>query len=282
MSDRDAISYCADQVRRFDRERYLTTLFAPEPLRAHLLALYAFNLEIAKIRETVSEPLLGHIRLQWWRDALADIHIDPIRPHPVVIALAAAARQQNLSPEPFAALLVGRERDLAGVPPANLSALEDYAEATSASVVRLALEILGARDAAVIEIGRHIGIAWALTGLLRAVPFHASQRRIYLPADLLDSAGVDTEALFAGQAHGKLGPVVREVAASARNHLAAARRNRAHTPRAALPAFLPARLADVYLRRLARSQFDPFAPALRRPAGGHALRLALAALIGRY
>ena len=57
-------------MRRLDPDRYLLAMLAPENTRAALFSIYAFNTEIARIRESVSEALLGHIRLQWWRDAL--------------------------------------------------------------------------------------------------------------------------------------------------------------------------------------------------------------------
>jgi NADH dehydrogenase [ubiquinone] 1 alpha subcomplex assembly factor 6 len=67
------LSYCAQQLRRLDPDRYLTALFAPDRRREGLFALYAFNLEVARAREAVREPMMGLIRLQWWRDALEEI-----------------------------------------------------------------------------------------------------------------------------------------------------------------------------------------------------------------
>ena len=57
-------------VRRHDRDRYQTALFAPADRREALFALYAFNYEIARVRETVTQPMLGQIRLQWWREVV--------------------------------------------------------------------------------------------------------------------------------------------------------------------------------------------------------------------
>ncbi len=67
-------SYCGELVRRHDPDRFLLTLFAPASMRESLFALYAFNYEIAKTRETVTETQLGLIRLQWWRDAISAIY----------------------------------------------------------------------------------------------------------------------------------------------------------------------------------------------------------------
>ena len=71
MPETDA-SYCANILRRQDPDRYLTALFAPADRRPDLFSLYAFNLELARARESVSEPIMGRMRLQWWRDALAE------------------------------------------------------------------------------------------------------------------------------------------------------------------------------------------------------------------
>lgn len=273
-------TYCLDLVRRFDRDRYLTALLAPADRRADLLALYAFNVEVAGTAERVHEPMIGLIRLQWWRDTLDGFAEGRVREHPVARGLAQAFARHGLPREPFERLLAARERDLDALPPPSLAALEDYAEATSAALVEIALLILGAGAAA--PAGRHVGIAWALTGLLRAVPYHASQQRQYLPHDLMCDAGVSADTLFAGRAGPVLRPVVEAVAARARQHLAAARAARAGVSRAALPALLKARLADVHLGRLERVGHDPFAPAFQAPLPSAALRLVWGRALRRY
>jgi phytoene synthase len=278
----DPAIYCADLVRRLDHDRYLCTLFAPTELRPYLFALYAFNVEIALVREQVSEPFLGQMRLQWWRETLADMAAGQIRQHPVAIALAAAIDACRLPGDAFERIVVARESDLDDAPPADIAALEAYAEGTSGILARLATAVLGAREPQVGEAARHVGISWALVGLLRAVPFHASQRRLYLPRDLLARAGVEPESIFEGKPGAGLSEIVREIAEHATQHLICARALRRDVPRAALPALLPATLAELYLRRLARVGYAPFAPALHRPSGMRALRLTLASLLGRY
>ena len=84
------LSYCAGQVRAHDRDRYLTATLAPADRREALFALYAFNLEIARTREVISEPMVGQIRLQWWREAIGGVYEDDPRAHEVVRPLAAA------------------------------------------------------------------------------------------------------------------------------------------------------------------------------------------------
>jgi phytoene synthase len=283
MRQHPGLSYCAAQVRRFDRDRFATVLFAPASRREALFALYAFNLEVARTRETVSEALLGRIRLQWWRESIAGIYAGAPRRHAVVDALTTAVGEHGLSRSHFDRLIDSRERDLDDEPPADLEALRDYAEGSSSTLVALALEALGVVPAAAFEAGRHVGIAWALTGLIRAIPFHARARRVYLPADLSGAAGLQIEALFALRPSPALNQVVERLADAARAHLYAARTLRRDVPRAALPALLPASLADRYLRRMTRVGYDVFDPAAgAEPSPAATWRLAARAALGRF
>jgi phytoene synthase len=252
-------------VRRHDRDRYQSALFAPTRRREALLALYAFNYEIARVRETVTQPMLGQIRLQWWREVL-DVAFAgaPARNHPVAVALTAAIREFGLPRELFDRLVDTRERDLADEPPVSLAALEEYAEASSAPLVELALQVLGTRDAAVEKIAHEVGIAYALAGLLRAMPFHAQAGRSYVPVDLAEREELDPPDYVAGRGTPGMRAVIREIADAAVAHLRAARQRRAAIPRSALAAVLPAVVADHFLTRLQRAQYDPFAALLNR------------------
>ena len=281
MAERQ-LSYCAAEVQRHDPDRFMTALFAPAERREALCVLYAFNLEVAKTREVVSEILIGRIRLQWWREAIAEIYAGKARAHAVARPLADLIFRAKLSRSHFERLIDARERDLEDAPPSTIDALEAYAEGTSSTLVALALEALDAKVADADAASRPLGIAWALVGLLRAVPFHAQRRRLYLPQDLMDDAGVKPGELFEhGRTEG-LPSVVRALASRARLHLAEARRYRAGFPRAALPALLPGILADGYLAELRRAGYDPFALNPQRQQPWRPLRLLLASALGRY
>src|SRR5213595_4172697 len=145
-------------VRRHDPDRYQTTLFAPAERREALLALYAFNYEIARVRETVTEPMLGQIRLQWWREVVTAAFVgEPPRHHLVAVPLTAAIRNCRLTRAHFDRLIDTRERDLVDEAPADLAALEDYAEGTSAPLVQLGLEVLGVRGRDAHDTARQVG-----------------------------------------------------------------------------------------------------------------------------
>mgnify|MGYP000031678643 CR=1 FL=1 len=276
------VAYCADVLRRHDRDRFLACLFAPPERRPALFALHAFNHEIAKVAEVVTEPMAGQIRIQWWREALDGIFAGTPRKHQVAEALAVAAREHDLTRAHFDRLLDMRERDLETDAPADLVDLERYAEATTATVTRLALEILGAHDDASQTAGRHVGIAWALTGLIRAVPFHAAQKRLMMPGDLVGESGMDPHDLFELRRPPEIRPVVAQVAKLAQDHLDRARAQRRQVPGAAVPALLPGTLASGYLRTLAKLDHDPFAARVQGPLPGRGLRLLWSSATGRY
>jgi NADH dehydrogenase [ubiquinone] 1 alpha subcomplex assembly factor 6 len=260
--DADRLSPVAALVRRHDRDRYQTALFAPAACREALFALYAFNYEIARVRESVTQPMLGQIRLRWWRENIAAaFEGGPIRHHPVAEALTTVIRGLRLSRGHFDRLIDGRETDLADEPPATLAALEDYAEATSARLVYLALEVLGVHDPPASDAGLHVGIAYSLAGLLRAMPFRSRQ---IIPTDIRTPNGVT------------------ELAAAASRHLQAARPRRNRIPRSALPALLPAVIARRSLARLEQARYDPFDQRLAAPDPLQSWRLAAAMLLNRF
>ena len=276
-----ALSPLAEEVRRHDRDRFVTALFAPADRREALFALYAFNSEIARIRESVSEPLLGEMRLQWWRDALEMIYAGGDRAHPVFRGLAAAIHAHKLTRAPFDRLIDARAADLVNGPPDTLATLEAYAAGTASTLIESALEVLGARSEAAKQAAYHAGIGWALTGLLRAVPFHASAGRIFLPKELLSAEGVDDEAVSEGKPLPGLARVAETVGAVAVRHLSMARDMRHRIPRQARTTLLTTALAETYLRRLARAGYNLFDHTWSetRPA---VARLAIRAALGRY
>lgn len=273
----EQLSYCARQVRSADHDRFLSALFAPAAAREHVFALYAFNIEIARIRDMVSEPLLGEIRLQWWRESLAAIYArQPLRAHPVLHAVQHAIDACAIPQSLFDAMLDARARDFENAPPESLAALEGYADATSAGLMRMALLALGETLPA--EGVRHAGIAWALTGLLRSIGLQSARGQILLPADMMQTAGLDCDALLRLKMTPELQKLMQELMTQAEAHLAAARRALPKPAQAAMPALLPVTLADTYIKQMRRRDYDPFQISQPVPAFRRQLRMLWAML----
>jgi phytoene synthase len=270
----DSFAYCAAEVRRFDHDRYLAALFAPADRRRALMALYAFNLEVAKVREVVSEPLIGRMRLQWWRERMDDIYAGSPPRHEIATALAEAVGRFNLDRRHLDRLLAAREADMAEGPPADLAALEAYVEGTSSALVALSLETLDAPDAA---LARSAGLAWGLTGLIRALPHHARARRLYLPADALNDVGITPEDVYSRRKTEAITAVVRRVAEAAETHLTAARAGAGNVLPRGLAALLPLALVESYLRRIRRRGYDGLGDGLEIGGVARQVRIGLAA-----
>lgn len=256
----DCFSYCEELVRRGDKDRFLASLFAPEDNRKHLFALYAFNLEVARIRDVVSDALPGEMRLQWWRDALAGCGHGEVGRHPVAAALIETLDRCDLSCQPFHDLIEARTFDIYDDPMPTIPDLEAYARATSSQPMAVASEILGVRGcnwtAAMVD---HGGIAYAITGLLRAMPFHASRGQIFLPDEIIARHGVDREDLFSARETPELRAALTEVRALARHHLDQAGTCIRDICKQAVPAVLPIALVRPYLQTMDRPGYKPFA-----------------------
>jgi 15-cis-phytoene synthase len=260
----DAFAYCAELVRTADRDRFLSALFAPAQHRAALHALYAFNVEVARVREVAREPLPGEIRLQWWSEVINGGRAEEAAANPVASALLTVIERHRLAVPALTALLDARCFDLYDDPMARLADLEAYGQKTSSTLLTLAAQILAGREGGATEpVANPAGIAYAIAGLLRAFPLHASRRQLYVPLELLDRHGVEPQDIFAGKSSKNLRAVLAELQDIARRHLLAAHQQIATLPDAALPAFLPVALVRPSLDRLVRR--DPFAPAELSP-----------------
>lgn len=277
-----ALSYCGDQVRRYDRERFLTALFAPPALREDLFTLYAFNLELARVRETVREPIMGQIRFQWWRDALAEMSVGaPLRQHAIADALAGVVQRHDLPLAWFEQLIDGREQDLDTDPPADLATLINQCRMSAGMLTRLAARILGGSDQA-LDCAEQVGTAHGLMGTMRIARLRAQHGRVDVPADLLATAGLTARQVLDGPGIRKLPPIIRDIAAQAQDMLAQARRQRRQIAKTLYPAFLIATLTDHSQQRLAVQNFDPFHPQVLKASPWLVPRLTWAGWSGRW
>jgi phytoene synthase len=256
----DVFAYCAELVRAADRDRFLATLFAPSAHRDALHALYAFNVEVSRVREAAREPLSGEIRLQWWRDVVNGERAGEASANPVAAALLTVVNRHQIAAEKLSALIDAHRFDLYDEPMARLADLEAYARNTASVLIALAAQILaGAGEGIVVPAAEPAGIASAIAAVLRAFPLHAARRQLYLPIELLARHGAPPQDIFAGQSSTGLNQVFAELRDVARRHLHTVRQNLEALPPEALPAFLPVALVRPSLDRLERC--DAFSPA---------------------
>ncbi len=252
----DAFAYCAELVRKVDRDRFIAALFAPPQHRGALHALYAFNAEVTRVRDVAHAALPGEIRLQWWSEVIDGERGGEASANPVAAALLATIHRYRLSPDRLAELIEAHRFDLYDDPMASIADLKSYAMRSSSAIFSCATRILTGMDAETVCLPA--GIAYGLTVTLRDFPHHAARRQLYVPVDLLERHQVRLHDLFAGCSSAGLKATLAELRSLARAELRAAGSLSAALPREARPALLPLALVRPTLDRLERS--EPFAP----------------------
>jgi phytoene synthase len=248
----DAFAHCAELVRTADRDRFIASLFAPAEQRGALHALYAFNAEVARVREAAHAALPGEIRMQWWSDVISGERAEEARANPVASALLTTIGRHRLPATKLLELIDARRFDLYDDPMASLADLESYVQKTSSALIALAVQILAGEG--VDAVAQPAGIAYGVAGLLRAFPVHLARHQLYVPQELLERHEVHLHDLFAGRSPSGLAVALAELRELARHYIVAAREPMSALPEAAIPALLPLALVRPLLDRLPRSQ----------------------------
>jgi phytoene synthase len=249
-------AYCASLVRGADFERYATTLFVPPEPRRALLALFAFNIEIARIRDQISQPLAGEIRLQWWSDLLAGTAHGEAAGNPVAAELMRAVDRHVLPQERLGRMIDAHRFDLYDEPMQTMAELEGYLLDTASALFALGGLVLGVEAGD--ELVRHAGLAFGLTRIVEALPRHASRGQFYLPLDEIGAAGVAPADILAGKSTAELQRYLQGLAGQARQHLRLAVEALARDRTPARAAFLPLALIYRKLRRIGADEFKPY------------------------
>jgi phytoene synthase len=263
-------------VRAADRDRYLSALYAPADKRDALLSLYAFNAEIAGVRDRIHEALPGEIRLQWWRDVIAAG--SPATGHPLADALVGTIKKYALPKAAFENYLDARIFDLYDDPMPSRTDLEGYCGETAGAIIQLSAMILDPRAAPeCAQLAGRAGCAQAIAGLLLMMPIHRARGQCFVPRDILAAAGSSPEEFISGDGGAGATSTVAAMIALANEHLDAFEREASNLPQALRLAFLPLALTGAYLKLLSRPGFDPLRQIAELSAGRrHWLLLRLA------
>jgi len=259
MTDASGDTFCLNALKQADPERYFTCLFVSPQHRAALAALYAFNLEIVRTRELVSEPMIGEIRLQWWRDALSGNSEGDALAHPVAGPLLKAISEYNLPYKAFFNMIDARVFDLYDDPMPSLHDFEAYCGETFSALFQLSLFILSdGRPYPAANLCGHAGVAFGMTALLKALSWHTARGQIYVPGDILRKHNVALDEILKRQSSASIKAVLKEMRTITRRHLNRARSELAKLPEDLFPAFMPLASIDPALRAMEKRNYDPF------------------------
>uniref|UniRef100_A0A7N8XAG0 NADH dehydrogenase (ubiquinone) complex I, assembly factor 6 n=1 Tax=Mastacembelus armatus TaxID=205130 RepID=A0A7N8XAG0_9TELE len=236
--------YCLELVRSRDYEGFVASLLLPEEARRSSLALRALNVELAQVKDSVSQKTIGLMRMQFWKTAIEEMYRDEPPKQPVSAEL-------------------WREKDLEDRAYRNLQELEAYSENTQSTLMYLLLQCLGVKDVHADHAASHIGKAQGIVTCLRATPYHSGRRKVYLPMDICMLHGASQEDFIRGSREQNVRDVVYDIASQAHVHLQHARSFSHSVPAAATAAFLPTVVLEDYLQRVRKVDFDVFHPSLQ-------------------
>lgn len=264
-------------LRDTDRDRYLACLLSPEDKRGALAGLYAFNAELARIRDLVHEPLPGEIRMQYWRDLLEGNAHGSTDANPLAAALLSAVETYRLPRQTFVNMIEARIFDLYDDPMESRTSLEGYAGETASALIQLASLILSPEEAArSADSAGHAGVAQAISGMLLLMSLHRRRGQVYIPLEILSATGLDRETFLAGLDKPRISAAIEAFAGLGRDHLAKARAS-ALSP-SVLPAFLPVALAEPILIKAQKQGAAVLETSLQEPQWRRQMRMALAGM----
>jgi phytoene synthase len=246
-------------ARAFEPDRYVAATLAPSQQRDALIAVAAFAADLRRITATVTEPMMGEIRLQWWRDAIAGFESGQSTGHPIADALASATRSHRLPSADLQAMTEARAFDLYTDPMPDDAALDGYVSKTEAVPFALALRIqhASAHDAIPLDLADLAGRAYGLTRVLVDLPHTVSRGRQLLPISLLNQHDVAREAMMQGRTTPEFRVAIANLIAGIEETLTAIRQR--HGARSG--ALLPLAVLPAVLRHLKAPERDP----LRHP-----------------
>ncbi|XP_059920211.1 NADH dehydrogenase (ubiquinone) complex I, assembly factor 6 isoform X1 [Gadus macrocephalus] len=231
-------AYCIDLVRKRDYDGFVCSLLSPEVSRRSSLALRAFNVELAQVKDSVSQKTIGLMRMQFWKATIEEIYRDDAPLQPVSTELWKAVKQHGLTKRWLLRIITEREKDMEDRAYRNLQELEAYSENTQSSLLYLLLESLGVKNVHADHAASHIGKAQGIVTCLRAVPYHSSRRKVYLPMDVCMLHGASQEDFIRGSREQNVRDVTYDIASQAHVHLEHARSFSKNVPASAAPAFL--------------------------------------------
>jgi len=248
-----------DFLRSADRDRYAAALFAPVDRREALMALYAFNAELSRIRDHLREPMAAEIRLQWWAEAISGEGDTETAGHPVADRLKQVIAEHRLPRAALLGMIEARRFDLYNDPMPDQTHLEGYCGETAGALIQLASLVLDPEAA--IDHGStagHGGCAQGIAGLLSLLPRHRARRQCYVPGDILAATGASVEDLMEPQPGTAALAAIEAMIAVGRQHLGIFADAARALPASLRPAYLPLSYCGQWLDALERAGAELF------------------------
>ncbi|MEO1703358.1 MAG: phytoene/squalene synthase family protein [Pseudomonadota bacterium] len=249
MKATDSSSDLLSALKKADPVRYASVLYMPETKRPAVASLWLFQTEIERIRDLVSEPLPGEIRLQWWRDVLEGLRDGEATQNPLAVALLDTVENNGLRRDLFVAYVEAMAFDLYDDPMQDSDQFEGHMGETLSVFFQMICQILAGTPIPAGDAAGHAGVAFGVARCLVDMAKHRARTQIYVPGDMLAANGVTAEAWRAVDETAEKLQVVNTFASYGLDHLDKAKRAISNVPKECHPAFLPLAICGNILRQ---------------------------------
>ncbi|WP_051341542.1 presqualene diphosphate synthase HpnD [Azospirillum halopraeferens] len=239
---------------------YWPMLLLPRSKRAAMFAIYAFCRQVDDVADEPGDPEAKRRALAAWRGTIRSLYAGAAPTDGLTAALKGAIERYGLPRAELEAVVDGMAMDLAGLMRGpDEATLALYCRRVAGAVGLLAVRVFDRADPESEAFALALGEALQLTNILRDLAEDAGLGRLYLPAELLDAAGITARDPAAVLAHPALPGVCAALAARAEARFVEAEHRMARCRRANLWA---AEAMMVLYRRLlaalvARGWHDP-------------------------
>ena len=250
------LSYCANQVRLFDRERFLCALFMPESKREMLFTLYAFHIEISRIQTIVTEPMAGLLRLQWWRDNIEQIYNGAIPNHPVCEPLAVLINEKSLPKGYFDNILNARALDFETEPFATIEHLSSYAENIYSSILHLCAKTYAVEQQLEKIPVKALSTAFACMELLRL--YQKRPNQCIFPTNMVVKSKLTVDDTINIEDGEIIKPLVKQYVLLMEDFVASVKNSSTMIPAEIFPLFLPLVFIEKHIRILKKYDYNIF------------------------
>ncbi len=269
-----------NEIQKLDYDRYLTLIFADKALRDDLLSVILFNLEIARIKSRVTEPMIGLIRLEWWREGVEEAFDSArvMKQHDIVKKLRGLAGSYKLDKNDFHTIINARAKDLEQTPFNTITEFNEYVLNTSFPLNKIMLDMLGVTDANIIAATKEISKAWAICAIIRSAYKNYSAGRSVFPQDLAQKYNVVISQLGKDEFLKNSKELVKELTEMAAEQIKVAEQILTsvskQNKKVALPVLLNIVSVKNHIKQIRRNKYDAFTRTLNPYLGvGGLLRI---------
>ncbi len=245
-------------LREADPLRYAAVLYMPQEKRAPIASIWLFQSEIERIRDLVSEPLPGEIRLQWWRDVFLGMRDGEAKQNPLAVDLLETIDANGLSRDLFVTFLEAMTFDLYEDPMREGAQFEGHMGETQSVFFQMICQILAGERLQDGTAAGHAGVAFGVMRTLVDTAKHRARGQIYVPSNMLDTRKITADKWLASDNTAEKCDAIKDFTAFGLDHLAKANSALTDLPVNCRIAFLVLAVCGKTLERAREKPLDAF------------------------